>query len=224
MLQGKFKKPLQKSILNMRRGWHMINLLLPISPPHYQRKFWQALMMIFQHALELWNVIATTYSRVSEAKFLQLKRQFQDIKCGTRSVLEYKHEIKNVNDQLAIIGHQVSDKEDLKAKLIQHEASRVQQQELVHSGIHNVLVIGAQALHGSRPRVWNSQAGMGKGILPTPNTNAQANDFGMEGTPAPVATSDQERSREDTANGKGSHARDNVSELETLQHKFCSRD
>ncbi|KAF3791723.1 hypothetical protein EJ110_NYTH13772 [Nymphaea thermarum] len=155
--------------------------------------------------LELWNVLATTYSQVSEAKFLQLKRQFQDIKRGTRSVLEYIHEIKNVSDQLAIIGHPVSDKdkvqqalselrsefdifctvlevlhvlpsfEDLKAKLIQHEANRVQRQVLVHSGSHNVLVTGAHALHGSRPRVWNSRAGIGKGILPTPNTNAQSN-------------------------------------------------
>ncbi|KAF3771791.1 hypothetical protein EJ110_NYTH59554 [Nymphaea thermarum] len=53
--------------------------------------------------LELWNVLATTYSQVSEARFLQLKRQFQDIKRDTRSVLEYIHEIKNVSDQLAII-------------------------------------------------------------------------------------------------------------------------
>ncbi|KAF3776827.1 Retrovirus-related Pol polyprotein from transposon TNT 1-94 [Nymphaea thermarum] len=156
-------------------------------------------------ALELWNVLATTYSQVSEARFLQLKRQIQDIKRGTRSVLEYIHEIKNVSDQLAIIGHPVSDKdkvqqtlsglgsdfdvfctglealpvlpsfEDLKAKLIQHEASRIQRQELFPSGSHNVLVTETHALQGSRPRVWNSQAGMGRGILPTPNTNAQAN-------------------------------------------------
>ncbi|KAF3778167.1 hypothetical protein EJ110_NYTH44028 [Nymphaea thermarum] len=143
-------------------------------------------------ALELWNVLATTYSQVSESRFLQFKRQFQDIKRGTRSVLEYIHEIKNVSDQFAIIGHPVNDKdkvqqalsglgsefdifctalevlpilpsfEDLKAKLIQHEASRVQRQELVQSGSHNVLVTRAHALHGSRPRVWNSRAGIGK--------------------------------------------------------------
>ncbi|KAF3773264.1 hypothetical protein EJ110_NYTH55729 [Nymphaea thermarum] len=138
--------------------------------------------------LELWNVLATMYFQVSEARFLQLKRQFQDIKRRTRSVLEYIHEIKNVSDQLAIIGHPVSDKdkvqqalsglgskfdvfctalevlsvlpsfEDLKEKLIQHEASRVEGQELVHSGNHNVLVTGAHAFHGNRPRVWNSQS------------------------------------------------------------------
>ncbi|KAF3785989.1 hypothetical protein EJ110_NYTH24011 [Nymphaea thermarum] len=107
-------------------------------------------------ALELWSTLATTYSQVSEARFLQLKRQFQDIKRGTRTVLEYLNEIKSVSDQLAVIGHPVSDKdkvqqalsglgtdfdifctvlevlpvlpsfEDLKAKLFQHEASRVQ--------------------------------------------------------------------------------------------------
>ncbi|KAF3772158.1 hypothetical protein EJ110_NYTH58473, partial [Nymphaea thermarum] len=46
-------------------------------------------------ALELWTTLATTYSQVSEARFLQLRRQFQDIKRGTRSVLEYLNEIKN---------------------------------------------------------------------------------------------------------------------------------
>ncbi|KAF3785837.1 hypothetical protein EJ110_NYTH26886 [Nymphaea thermarum] len=61
-------------------------------------------------ALELWNVLATTYSQVSEARFQKLKREFQDIKRGTRSVLEYIHDIKNVNDQLSIIGHPLSDK------------------------------------------------------------------------------------------------------------------
>ncbi|KAF3788211.1 hypothetical protein EJ110_NYTH21441 [Nymphaea thermarum] len=39
-------------------------------------------------ALELWSTLATTYSQVSEARFLQLRRQFQDIKRGTRTVLE----------------------------------------------------------------------------------------------------------------------------------------
>ncbi|KAF3778842.1 hypothetical protein EJ110_NYTH41616 [Nymphaea thermarum] len=62
-------------------------------------------------AMELWTTLATTYSQVSEARFLQLKRQFQDIKRGTRSVLEYLNEIKNVSDQLAAIGHPVSDKD-----------------------------------------------------------------------------------------------------------------
>ncbi|KAF3782981.1 hypothetical protein EJ110_NYTH33182 [Nymphaea thermarum] len=107
-------------------------------------------------ALELWSTLATTYSQISEARFLQLRRQFQDIKRGTRTVLEFLNKIKSVSDQLAAIGHPVSDKdkvqqalsglgtkfdifcialevlpvlpsfEDLKAKLFQHEASRVQ--------------------------------------------------------------------------------------------------
>ncbi|KAF3772108.1 hypothetical protein EJ110_NYTH58746 [Nymphaea thermarum] len=68
-------------------------------------------------ALDLWNVLATTYSQVSEARFLQLKRQFQDIKRGTRSVLKYIREIKNVSDQLAIIGHPVSDKDKVQQTL-----------------------------------------------------------------------------------------------------------
>ncbi|KAF3773714.1 hypothetical protein EJ110_NYTH53669 [Nymphaea thermarum] len=100
---------------------------------------------------------------------------------------DQSHEIKNVSDQLAIIRHPVSDKdkvqqalsrlgsefdvfctalevlpvfpsfEDLKAKLIQHEASRILRQELFTSGSHNVLVTGIHALQGSRPKVWNSQ-------------------------------------------------------------------
>ncbi|KAF3777856.1 Retrovirus-related Pol polyprotein from transposon TNT 1-94 [Nymphaea thermarum] len=149
-------------------------------------------------ALELWSTLATTYSQVSEARFLQLRRQFQDIKRGTRTVLEYLNEIKSVSDQLAAIGHPVSDKdkvqqalsglgtdfdifctalevlpilpsfEDLKAKLFQQEASRVQRQNLIPSNSHNVLIIGTHALQGNRTRPWTSQAGMGRCILPTP--------------------------------------------------------
>nr|VVW91576.1 unnamed protein product [Nymphaea colorata] len=149
-------------------------------------------------ALELWSTLATTYSQVSEARFLQLRRQFQDIKRGTRTVLEYLNEIKSVSDQLAAIGHPVSDKdkvqqalsglgtdfdifctalevlpilpsfEDLKAKLFQHEASRVQRQNLIPSNSHNVLITGTHALQGNRTRTWIPQAGMGRGILPTP--------------------------------------------------------
>ncbi|KAF3772362.1 Retrovirus-related Pol polyprotein from transposon TNT 1-94 [Nymphaea thermarum] len=148
-------------------------------------------------ALELWTTLATTYSQVSEARFLQLRRQFQDIKRGTRSVLEYLNEIKNVSDQLAAIGHPVSDKdkvqqamsglgtefdifctalevlpilpsfEDLKAKLFQHEASRVQRHP-VSSNSHNVLITGTHTLQGNRTRSWTPQTGMGRGILPTP--------------------------------------------------------
>ncbi|KAF3783428.1 hypothetical protein EJ110_NYTH27691 [Nymphaea thermarum] len=127
-------------------------------------------------ALELWSTLATTYSQVSEARFLQLRRQFQDIKRGTHTVLEYLNEIKSVSDQLAAIGHPVSDKdkvqqalsrlgtefdifctalevlpilpsfEDLKAKLFQHEASRVQRQNLIPSNSHNVLITGTHAI------------------------------------------------------------------------------
>ncbi|KAF3781753.1 Retrovirus-related Pol polyprotein from transposon TNT 1-94 [Nymphaea thermarum] len=149
-------------------------------------------------AMELWTTLATTYSQVSEAQFLQLRRQFQDIKCGTCSVLEYLNEIKNVSDQLAAIGHPVSDKdkvqqalsglgaefdifctalevlpilpsfEDLKAKLFQHEASRVQRQNPITSNSHNVLITGTHPLQGNRTRPWTPQTGMGRGILPTP--------------------------------------------------------
>ncbi|KAF3776332.1 Retrovirus-related Pol polyprotein from transposon TNT 1-94 [Nymphaea thermarum] len=148
-------------------------------------------------ALELWTTLATTYSQVSEARFLQLKRQFQDIKCGTRSVLEYLNEIKNVSDQLAAIGHPVSDKdkvqqalsglgtefdifctalevllilpsfEDLKAKLFQHEASRIQRHPVI-SNSHNVLITGTHTSQGNRTRSCTPQTGMGRGILPTP--------------------------------------------------------
>ncbi|KAF3782542.1 putative receptor-like protein kinase [Nymphaea thermarum] len=149
-------------------------------------------------ALELWSTLATTYSQVSEARLLQLRRQFQDIKRGTRTVLEYLNEIKSVSDQLAATGHPVSDKdkvqqalsglgtefdifcttlevlpilpsfEDLKAKLFQHEASRVQRQNLISSNNHNVLIIGTHAMQGHHTRPWTPQAGMGRGILPTP--------------------------------------------------------
>ncbi|KAF3775616.1 hypothetical protein EJ110_NYTH50017 [Nymphaea thermarum] len=149
-------------------------------------------------ALELWSTLATTYSQVSEARFLQLRRQFQDIKRGTRTILEYLNEIKSVSDQLAAIGHPVSDKdkvqqalnglgtkfdifctalevlpilpsfEDLKAKLFQHEASRVQWQNLILSNSHNVLITGTDAMQGHRTRPWTPQAGVGRGILPTP--------------------------------------------------------
>ncbi|KAF3775047.1 hypothetical protein EJ110_NYTH47201 [Nymphaea thermarum] len=148
-------------------------------------------------ALELWSTLATTYSQVSETRFLQLRRKFQDIKRETRTVLEYLNEIKSVSDQLAAIEHPVDkDKvqqalsalrtdfdifctalevlpvlpsfEDLKAKLFQHEASRVQRQNLIPSNSHNVLITGTHALQGNHTRPWTSQAGMGKGILPTP--------------------------------------------------------
>uniref|UniRef100_A0A5K1C7K8 CCHC-type domain-containing protein n=1 Tax=Nymphaea colorata TaxID=210225 RepID=A0A5K1C7K8_9MAGN len=148
-------------------------------------------------ALELWSTLATTYSQVSEARFLQLRRQFQDIKRGTRTVLEYLNEIKSVSDQLAAIGHPVSDKdkvqqalsglgtdfdifctalevlpvlpsfEDLKAKLFQNEASRVQRQSLIPPNSHDVLITRTHALQVNRTRPWTSQAGMGRGILPT---------------------------------------------------------
>uniref|UniRef100_A0A5K1AKN1 Retrotransposon gag domain-containing protein n=1 Tax=Nymphaea colorata TaxID=210225 RepID=A0A5K1AKN1_9MAGN len=68
-------------------------------------------------AQELWSMLATTYSQVSEARFLQLKRQFQDIKRGTRTVLEYLNEIKNVSDQLAVIGYPVNDKDKVQQAL-----------------------------------------------------------------------------------------------------------
>ncbi|KAF3788930.1 hypothetical protein EJ110_NYTH05946 [Nymphaea thermarum] len=149
-------------------------------------------------ALELWSTLATTYSQVSEARFLQLRRQFQDIKRGTRTVLEYLNEITSVSDQLAAIGHPVNDKdnvqqalsglgtdfdifctalevlsilpsfEDLKAKFFQHEASRVQRQNLIPSNSHNVLITGTHALQGNCTRPWTSQVGVGRGILPTP--------------------------------------------------------
>ncbi|KAF3772871.1 Retrovirus-related Pol polyprotein from transposon TNT 1-94 [Nymphaea thermarum] len=148
-------------------------------------------------ALELWTTLATTYSQISEARFLQLKRQFQDIKRGTRSVLEYLNEIKNVSDQLAAIGHPISDKdkvqqalsglgtkfdifctalevlpilpsfEDLKAKLFQHEASRIQRHPVI-SNSHNVLIMGTHTSQGNRTRSWTPQTGMGRGILPKP--------------------------------------------------------
>ncbi|KAF3774439.1 Retrovirus-related Pol polyprotein from transposon TNT 1-94 [Nymphaea thermarum] len=147
--------------------------------------------------LELWTTLATTYSQVSEARFLQLRRQFQDIKHGTRSVLEYLNEIKNVSDQLAAIGHPVSDKdkvqqalsglgaefdifctalevlpilpsfEDLKAKLFQHEASRIQRHSVI-SNNHNVLITGTHTPQGNRTRSWTPQTGVGRGILSTP--------------------------------------------------------
>ncbi|KAF3772117.1 Retrovirus-related Pol polyprotein from transposon TNT 1-94, partial [Nymphaea thermarum] len=149
-------------------------------------------------ALELWSTLATTYSQVSEARFLQLRRQFQDIKRGTCTVLEYLNEIKSVSDQLAAIGHLVSDKdkvqqalsglgtefdifctalevlpilpsfEDLKAKFFQHEASCVQRQNLITSNNHNVLITWTHTMQGHRTRPWTPQAGMGRGILPTP--------------------------------------------------------
>ncbi|KAF3785986.1 hypothetical protein EJ110_NYTH24004 [Nymphaea thermarum] len=63
----------------------------------------EALMMMFQ------RLSCGMYSL--PPRFLQLKRQFQDIKRRTRSILEYIHEIKNVSDRLAIIGHPVSGKD-----------------------------------------------------------------------------------------------------------------
>ncbi|KAF3788077.1 hypothetical protein EJ110_NYTH21698 [Nymphaea thermarum] len=68
-------------------------------------------------ALELWSTLATMYSQVSEARFLQLRRQFQDIKRGTHTVLEYLNEIKGVSDQLAVIGHPVNDKDKVQQAL-----------------------------------------------------------------------------------------------------------
>ncbi|KAF3778080.1 Caltractin [Nymphaea thermarum] len=55
--------------------------------------------------------------------------------------------------------------EDLKAKLFQHEASRVQRQNLIPSNSH---ITGTHAMQGHRTRLWTPQAGMGRGILPTP--------------------------------------------------------
>ncbi|KAF3771869.1 hypothetical protein EJ110_NYTH59077 [Nymphaea thermarum] len=110
-------------------------------------------------ALELWSTLATTYSQlavighpVSDKDKVQqalsgLGTEF-DIFCTALEVL-----------------HVLPSFEDLKAKLFQHEASRVQRQNLIPSNSHNVLITGTHALQGNRTRPWTSQAGMGRADL-----------------------------------------------------------
>ncbi|KAF3772091.1 hypothetical protein EJ110_NYTH56747 [Nymphaea thermarum] len=109
-------------------------------------------------ALELWSTLTTTYSQVSEARFLQLRRQFQDIKRGTRTVLKYLNEIKSVSDQLAAIGHPVSDKDK-----VQQALSGLGTEFDIFCSLRRT-----HAMQGHRTRPWTPQAGMGRGILPTP--------------------------------------------------------
>ncbi|KAF3782465.1 hypothetical protein EJ110_NYTH34288 [Nymphaea thermarum] len=96
-------------------------------------------------ALELWSMLATTYSQlavighpVSDKDKVQqalsgLGTDF-DIFCTNLEVLPVLPSFK-----------------DLKAKLFQHEASRVQRHNLIPSNSYNVPITGTHALQGNRP-------------------------------------------------------------------------
>ena len=65
----------------------------------------------------LWEVLAQTYSQISEAKVLFLKREFQMLKKGTMSIIEFLNQVKSITDQLAMVGYPVSDKEKVQQTL-----------------------------------------------------------------------------------------------------------
>ncbi|KAF3771492.1 hypothetical protein EJ110_NYTH60415 [Nymphaea thermarum] len=103
---------------------------------------------------ELWDILAETYSQVSEGRVLQLKPEFQNLKKGSKPVMEYLAQMKGITYQHAMIQNAISyrDKvqqilrglgpeydvffialevlptlpsfEELKAKLLQHQLSR----------------------------------------------------------------------------------------------------
>ncbi|KAF3774724.1 hypothetical protein EJ110_NYTH52484 [Nymphaea thermarum] len=113
-------------------------------------------------ALELWSTLATTYSQLAAIGHpVSDKDKVQQALSGLGTNFDIFCTALEVLPVLPSF-------EDLKAKLFQHEASRVQRHNLIPSNSHNVLIIGTHALQGNRTRLWTSQAGMGRGILPTP--------------------------------------------------------
>ena len=65
----------------------------------------------------LWEALAQTYSQISEAKVLFLKREFQMLKKGAMSIIEFLNQVKSITDQLAMVGYPVSDKEKVQQTL-----------------------------------------------------------------------------------------------------------
>ena len=60
-------------------------------------------------ALQLWERLVQTYSQVSQARVVFLKREFQLLRKDSMTIMEYLNKIKIVTDQLAVIGCAVSD-------------------------------------------------------------------------------------------------------------------
>lgn len=104
---------------------------------------------------ELWNIFANNYLQISKARIMQLKHTFHNLCRGSKRIVDYLAEVKDICDSLAAIGSPISDKEwvhyilcrlgpaynifytvihmqsvlpnfqQLKAKLLQHETNHL---------------------------------------------------------------------------------------------------
>uniref|UniRef100_A0A5K1GLW9 Retrotransposon gag domain-containing protein n=1 Tax=Nymphaea colorata TaxID=210225 RepID=A0A5K1GLW9_9MAGN len=68
-------------------------------------------------AEELWETLADTFSQISEARIMYLKKEFQNLSKGSTSIMDYLGRIKAVADQLAASGNNISDKEKVQQTL-----------------------------------------------------------------------------------------------------------
>ena len=62
-------------------------------------------------AADLWSKLSQTYSQISEARVMYLKNEFQSLKKGSMSVMEYIGRLKSITDQLAVVGSAIADKD-----------------------------------------------------------------------------------------------------------------
>ena len=62
-------------------------------------------------AMQLWNRLVQTYSQVSQARIMFLKREFQMLRKDSMTIMEYLNKMKVITDQLAIVGSTVTDKD-----------------------------------------------------------------------------------------------------------------
>lgn len=66
-------------------------------------------------AKDLWNVLATNYSHISEARIMQLRYKFHNLNRSSKKIIDYLAEIKDVCVSLAAVGSPISNK-----KQVQH--------------------------------------------------------------------------------------------------------
>nr|GMC48068.1 Retrovirus-related Pol polyprotein from transposon RE1 [Ipomoea batatas] len=66
---------------------------------------------------EAWNILANTYARPTRGHIKQLKDQFKNIIKGGSTVTEYRHQIKRVVDELALLGKPM-EHEDITDKIL----------------------------------------------------------------------------------------------------------
>ncbi|KAF3780151.1 E4 SUMO-protein ligase [Nymphaea thermarum] len=154
-------------------------------------------------AEELWETLADTFSQISEARIMYLKKEFQNLSKGSMPIMDYLGCIKAVTDQLAALGNNIYDKEkvqqtlnglghdyhafitalevlhvlpsfnELQGKLLQHEMNMKRVIERTDQG-NSQNVLSMNVNFGKSHG--NSNHG-GRGILPTPHNQGKQSDY-----------------------------------------------